>query len=337
VPEIRATYRLQLHAGFTLAAARDLVPYLSRLGVSHIHCSPLLQARPGSTHGYDVVDPGRLNPELGTEADLEALHRELASHGMGLVLDIVPNHMATSSENPAWDDVLAHGSASAFARWFDIDWRAAERELRSRVLLPILGGRLSDVLTRGELALASREGVPRLRYFEHDLPLDPSTIPAILGGALERCHHALPREHPACAALAEIATALRRLPRRSSRRPAALVRRREAAPRLLGRLRDLAASVPQVATALAEAAADFGSGEAGAGRLRRLLDQQVYRLLNHKVFIFTLIISFPSLPSSFLWQVARSASAPLIIATIGTSALTKTNLLCRLVLAVTGF
>ena len=280
MPEIRATYRLQLHAGFPLAAARALVPYLSRLGVSHIHSSPMLQARRGSTHGYDVVDPGRLNPELGTEADLEALHDELASHGMGMVLDIVPNHMATSSENPAWDDVLAHGPASVFSRWFDINWRATEPELRSRVLLPILADRLSDVLKSGELTLASREGVPRLRYFEHDLPLDPSTMPSVLGIALERCQRALPREHPACAELAEITTALRRLPRRNNRRPASLARRREATPRLLARLRELHASVPQVTTALSEGARDFASGEAGEGRLRRLLDGQVYRLVH---------------------------------------------------------
>ena len=278
MPEIRATYRLQLHAGFTLAAAREIVPYLSRLGISHLHCSPMLEARRGSTHGYDVVNPARLDPELGSEADLEALHGELVSHGMGIVLDIVPNHMATSSENPAWDDVMAHGPASGFSRWFDIDWRATERELRSRVLLPILGDRLSDVLQRGELALESRDGVPRVRYFEHDMPLDPSTLPPVLAAAVAGCREVLPREHPACATLAEIAEALRRLPRRNSRRAAALARRRELAPGLLRRLRELAASVPQVAAAIAAAAQAFGSGEKGERRLRRLLDAQVYRL-----------------------------------------------------------
>jgi (1->4)-alpha-D-glucan 1-alpha-D-glucosylmutase len=280
MPEIRATYRLQLHAGFPLSAARELVPYLSRLGISHVHCSPLLQARRGSTHGYDVVDPARLDPELGTEADLEALSTELASRGMGIVLDIVPNHMAASSENPAWDDVLAHGPASGFARWFDIDWRATERELKDRVLLPILGDRLSDVLKRGEIALESREGVPRVRYFEHGLPLDPSTMPGVLGDALTACRRALYPEHPACTELAGIIQALRRLPRRNTRRAAALTRRRESVPALLARLRALAAGVPEAGAALAGAAQAFNAGGEGESRLRRLLDAQVYRLVH---------------------------------------------------------
>ncbi len=278
MPDIRATYRLQLHAGFPLSTARELVPYLSRLGVSHIHCSPMLQARRGSTHGYDVVDPGRLNPELGTEAELDALHMDLAAHGMGIVLDIVPNHMAASSENAAWDDVLAHGPASAFAAWFDIDWRATERELRGRILLPILGDRLSDVIGRGEITIELREGVPRVRYFEHDLPLDPSTMHRLIGGATQLCHRALHPEHPACLALDEIVAALRRLPRRSNRRAAALAARRDAAPTVLARLHHLAATVPGIGQALAEAAAAYTDGAEGKRRLRRLLDGQVYRL-----------------------------------------------------------
>ena len=100
MPEIRATYRLQLHAGFPFSAARALGPYLSRLGVSHIHCSPVLRSRRGSTHGYDVVDPRQVDPDLGSESDLEDLHAALAARGMGIVLDLVPNHMAASSENP---------------------------------------------------------------------------------------------------------------------------------------------------------------------------------------------------------------------------------------------
>ncbi len=280
MPEIRATYRLQLRAGFPLSAARALVPYLSRLGISHLHCSPLLRSRRGSAHGYDVVDPGRLDPELGTEADLEALHLELAAHRMGIVLDIVPNHMAASSENPAWDDVLTHGAASRFARWFDIDWRATERELRSRVMLPILGAPLRGVIQRGEIVLESRGGVPRVRYFEHDLPLDPSTLPPVLDRALEGCRQALTGEHPTCAQLAQIVATLRRLPRRTARSTPAIVRRREQSESALAGLRELAAGVPEVARAIREAAAGFRGRDGRRDRLRRLLDAQVYRLVH---------------------------------------------------------
>jgi len=280
VPAIRATYRLQLHAGFALSAARALVPYLSRLGVSHIHCSPILRSRRGSTHGYDVVDPYLVDPELGTEADLEALHAALAAHGMGIVLDIVPNHMAASSENPAWDDVLTHGPASKFSRWFDIDWRATERELRSRVLLPVLGAPLTGAIQRGDIALESREGVPRVRYFDHDFPLDPSTLPPVLDRALEACRQALPGSHPACSELGEIVATLRRLPRRTARSASALARRRERSESSLARLRELAARVPEVARAVREAAAGFRGRDGRRDRLRRLLDAQVYRLVH---------------------------------------------------------
>ena len=115
-PPLRATYRLQLTPEFGFAAARDRIPYLRDLGISHLYLSPSLQARAGSTHGYDVVDPTMLDPALGSEADLDALVAALAVARMGLVLDIVPNHMAASDETPFWDDVLAHGASSPFAR-----------------------------------------------------------------------------------------------------------------------------------------------------------------------------------------------------------------------------
>jgi (1->4)-alpha-D-glucan 1-alpha-D-glucosylmutase len=226
------------------------------------------------------VDPRQVDPELGTETDLEALHGELAAHGMGIVLDIVPNHMAASSENPAWDDVLAHGPASRFSRWFDIDWRATERELRSRVLLPILGTPLTGAIQRGEIALESAGGVPRVRYFAHDLPLDPSTLPLVLDRALIACREALPGEHPACTELAEVGATLRELPRRTVRGAAALARRREWSDSSLTRLRELAARVPEVARALQEAASGFRGRDGRRDRLRRLLDAQVYRLVH---------------------------------------------------------
>ena len=276
--ELRATYRLQLHAGFPLSRVRELVPYLSRLGVSHVHCSPMLRARRGSTHGYDVVDPNALDPELGTEADLEALHHDLREHGMGIVLDIVPNHMAASEENAAWEDVLTHGPASPVARWFDIDWRASERELRGRVLLPILGDVRTHVLERDEITLDLETGIPRLRYYEHGLPLDPSTMPQLLTAGLAPCEAVLGREHVACAELREIIRAFRSLPRRLVTRPRAVARRREESAAALQRLRALVTGSPPLAGALAEGAASWSRGADGRARLRRLLDAQVYRL-----------------------------------------------------------
>ncbi|MGH7508134.1 MAG: malto-oligosyltrehalose synthase [Gemmatimonadales bacterium] len=277
--ELLASYRLQLHAGFPLSRVREVVPYLHRLGITHLHCSPLLHARRGSTHGYDVVDPGRLNPALGTEAELAELAAALRQKEMGIVLDVVPNHMAVSSENPAWEDVLAHGPASRYARWFDVDWRATERELRSRVLLPVLGDHRVRVLQRGEIGLALEEGRLRVRYHDHSFPLDPASLPVVLQDAAPRCNQLLGTDHPACGNLQEVITRLRQLPRRTHRSPAAIARRREIASAELERLRQLCLDSPEVAVAVGRAATAFSRGSVGLSRLRRLLDAQVYRLV----------------------------------------------------------
>ncbi len=167
-----ATYRLQLQSGFGFSEARELVGYLHGLGISHLYLSPVLSARPGSTHGYDVVDPTRLNPELGTPEEFDALCDELRRRGMGVVLDIVPNHMAAAQENPWWVDMLRHGPSSRFARVFDIDWSAQD----GKVLLPILGRPFGEALERGELRLDAVEGDVVLRYFEHTLPVSPESV-----------------------------------------------------------------------------------------------------------------------------------------------------------------
>src|SRR6187399_367350 len=125
-----ATYRLQFHAHFTFEQARELVPYLSRLGISHIYASPFFRAAPGSTHGYDICDHNELNPELGTRAQFDAFVGELHRHGMGLIVDFVPNHMGIGEpQNRWWLDVLENGPSSPFARFFDIDWKPLKREL----------------------------------------------------------------------------------------------------------------------------------------------------------------------------------------------------------------
>ncbi|MDQ3696972.1 MAG: malto-oligosyltrehalose synthase [Gemmatimonadota bacterium] len=188
-PVLTATYRLQLHKNWALDDARRIVPYLDRLGVSHIYTSPVLTARPGSTHGYDVIDPTALNPELGAESDRRALVGALHARRMGWLLDIVPNHMGTGSSNPFWEAVLTHGRHSRYAHWFDIDWDAPQRWLHGRVMLPVLGDELDAVLERGEIRVVAREGGGRLRfaYHENTFPIDPDTVSDDLRGiALDR-------------------------------------------------------------------------------------------------------------------------------------------------------
>lgn len=171
--ELRATLRLQFHAGFTLDDAAARVDYFARLGISHIYASPLLKARPGSTHGYDVIDPTCINPELGGEPALRRLAEALQQRQMGLILDIVPNHMAVDSRNPWWQSVLLWGTASPYAHFFDITWRCRDELLRDRVLLPILAEDYLTELKGGALRLAldSAAGSFYFHYHDHRLPV----------------------------------------------------------------------------------------------------------------------------------------------------------------------
>jgi len=190
------TYRLQLHKGFRFADARALVPYLARLGISHVYASPFLKARPGSAHGYDVVDHNRINPEIGTEAQLAALVDELCRHGMGLVLDIVPNHMGVlHADNPWWRDVLEHGRASPYAKFFDIDWERGGGKL----LLPVLGKHYGEALDDGEIKVVREKGRWWIRYYDQTFPLNPRSLkdrkpprdPLALHRLLEEQHYRL--------------------------------------------------------------------------------------------------------------------------------------------------
>jgi (1->4)-alpha-D-glucan 1-alpha-D-glucosylmutase len=185
---LTATYRVQLNKDFRLADARAITPYLQDLGISHLYSSPVLAARPGSTHGYDVTDPTRLNPELGTEEELRELAADLRERGMGIVLDIVPNHMGTGPANPFWEDLLANGRRSPTAHWFDVDWESERASLRGRVLVPVLGDPLEDVLDRGELSLVRHGERIRLAYFDQTFPLSPDTESAIAHEDLREYH-----------------------------------------------------------------------------------------------------------------------------------------------------
>jgi (1->4)-alpha-D-glucan 1-alpha-D-glucosylmutase len=171
-PPLGSTYRLQLH-GLGFDGARRLVPYLADLGIETLYVAPLLAAVPGSTHGYDVIDPTRLDPQLGTPQDFEALLHELGSHGLRLLIDIVPNHMAAHSHNRWWWDVLRRGTGSDAADVFDIDWS----QHQGRVLIPTLPAPLADLRPDVQMAIADGTGEAELRIGEQSFPLDPDSLP----------------------------------------------------------------------------------------------------------------------------------------------------------------
>ena len=176
-PPLTATYRVQLNADFTLRDARERIPYLKALGISHLYCSPVLAAGASSTHGYDVSDPTHVSTLIGGDEAFVALANTVHAHGMGIILDIVPNHMGIGPENPFWTDVLRNGRASRFADWFDVSWRAATKRLDGKVLIPILGDTLPQVIARDELWVERTEDGVQVRYFDHTFPVDPATLP----------------------------------------------------------------------------------------------------------------------------------------------------------------
>src|SRR5438270_8531062 len=183
-----STYRLQLNAAFTFHDAAKVAAYLKDLGISHVYCSPYLQAAPGSMHGYDVGDHQRVNEELGGEPGHQAFCRRLGELGMGQVLDIVPNHMAIGPRNRYWWDVLENGPSSRYATWFDIDWQSSEVKLQNKVLIPVLGDQYGKVLAAGQIHIEFKNGAFRACYTDHAYPLSPRSLAAILTTAAATAH-----------------------------------------------------------------------------------------------------------------------------------------------------
>jgi (1->4)-alpha-D-glucan 1-alpha-D-glucosylmutase len=204
----RATMRLQFHRGFTFVDAIPLVGYFAALGISHIYASPIMTARAGSMHGYDVIDPTRVNPELGGEESFLRLVHELRRHEMGVIIDIVPNHMAVGSGNSWWMDVLAGGRSSRYAKFFDIDWEPDDPHLRGKVLLPILGRPYGEALAAGEIRLRQGQNgnAAVVCYFDHVFPIagadahlvsraPPEAFDPALSNGRERLHELLEEQH----------------------------------------------------------------------------------------------------------------------------------------------
>jgi len=184
-PIPRATYRLQFHKEFGFRDAAALASYLARLGVSHVYASPYLKARPGSKHGYDIVDHGQLNPELGDKTAFEDMVKVFRDNGLGQILDFVPNHMGVGgADNPWWLDVLEWGAQSEYAGWFDIDWDPDRRYLEGKLLVPFLGDQYGVVLESGQLTLRfdpETGGFAVFAYDTHKLPICPLHYQRVLG------------------------------------------------------------------------------------------------------------------------------------------------------------
>ncbi len=269
----RAFYRLQLGADLNLAAVRRLLPYLDCLGISDLYLSPLFRARAGTAHGYDVTNHREVAPEIGTLDDLARLAKALHERGMGILLDVVPNHMGIADDSNAWwNDVLTWGQASAYAGHFDIDWQAPTHSLTGRVLLPILPGPFGQVLESGSLQLLLRDGAAAIRLGQRELPVCPSTWPLLLEQVLRRTDD-LGDDDPARMELASIVHALSNLA--ASPEPAVEA---EVSRRRLARLID---DSPTVLRLLAESIVEFNGrpGDAESfNRLEALLAAQHYRL-----------------------------------------------------------
>ncbi len=267
--EIGATYRLQLRPGFGFDEAAGICGYLKALGVTHVYCSPYLQAAPGSTHGYDVVDPGRVNEELGGAPAHARFLRRLKEEGLRQVLDIVPNHMAIGGRyNRWWWDVLENGPLSAYAFWFDIDWQSPEEKLRDKILVPVLGDHYGRILSAGRIRLQREEGSFVFHYEDHEFPAAPQSMAPVLAAAARRIHHDY---------LAFLADSLARLPAGStcSWDPAMIVERHRDKEVIRGLLNRLCAENADVARAVDDVVAGTNRDP---DALDRLLDQQSYRL-----------------------------------------------------------
>ncbi len=271
----RATYRLQLNKDFTFDDAVKILPYLSRLGVSHVYCSPILRARPGSLHGYDIVAHDEINPELGGAEGFERFRSELRVQDMGVLLDMVPNHMGVlGADNAWWMDVLENGPASMYADYFDIDWHPVNVELEGKVLVPALGDHYGNLLAGGELVLHFEPeiGTFAMRYYDHRFPLDPRSYPSVLARA-----EALLAEGEARDAISSLATAFGHLPPRTASDAQARTERARDKEIHKGRLARLVGRRPDVASAITAALTSLNApGKHDA--LHELLEAQAYRL-----------------------------------------------------------
>ncbi|HSV62029.1 MAG TPA: malto-oligosyltrehalose synthase, partial [Chthoniobacterales bacterium] len=275
-----STYRLQFNRQFTFTHAREIVPYLDALGISDCYASPYFQARAESLHGYDITDHNKLNAAIGSRAEYDDWIADLHAHGMGQIVDFVPNHMGIGEPlNVWWMDVLENGSSSTYAPFFDIDWKPLKADLEDKVLLPILGDQYGRVLERGELQIGFEAGAFYLRYYDHEFPIAPGTYRHILEIALQKL--APFKDQDFYAEFQSIITALEYLPRRTEMNPEKIAERAREKEIIKRRLERRCQEAPQVQSAVTQAVAQI-NGARGEPRsfdaLDSLLNDQSYRL-----------------------------------------------------------
>jgi (1->4)-alpha-D-glucan 1-alpha-D-glucosylmutase len=279
-----STYRLQFNRDFTFNQAREIVPYLSALGISHLYASPYLKARPGSRHGYDIIDHNMLNPEIGTYQEFELLCATLAEHGMGQVFDVVPNHMGVQgADNAWWLDVLENGQTSVHAGFFDIDWTPVKAKLYGKVLLPVLGNPYGAVLDNAELQLSFNGGRGEftIYYHEHHFPIDPAEYPRILAYRIDTLSARLGQDNPLLMEYQSLVTAFQNLPSRDDALLERQVERRRDKEVHKRHLAGLVDSSSDIAWFIEENLRFF-NGTAGESssfdQLHNLIEAQAYRL-----------------------------------------------------------
>lgn len=283
----RATYRLQFNKSFTFNDALKLLPYLNSLGISHVYASPILEARPGSMHGYDLINHSRINPEIGTLREFVRFCRAIKRCGMRLIVDIVPNHMGVGKSNPWWMDVLENGPASEYAEYFDIDWRPVKQELAGKVVIPVLGDSYGSVLTSGHLKLVFHEdkGSLAFQYYEHELPLNPVSYPDVLGLRLDELAKRLGETGTELAEYQSILSAFSHLP--GHMEPSGFNRRITEKSLQMRRLAELCARNSEIGNFIRENLDSFHGSQqtdnAAFERMHRLLEAQAFRLVFWRV------------------------------------------------------
>jgi (1->4)-alpha-D-glucan 1-alpha-D-glucosylmutase len=278
----RATYRFQFTRDFPFAAARELVTYLDDLGISDCYASPILKARPGSMHGYDICDHGQLNPELGGSDAFNSLAAALQERGMGLVVDTVPNHMAVGHpSNGWWMDILENGPSSLYSTYFDIDWHPVNPNLNNKVLLPVLEDQYGSVLEAGKIRLAYEDGAFFFTYYDNKFPVEPRSYRAILEHRLAELEKSLAANNDYLQDLHSILTALSYLPLYTELAAEKIAERTREKEVIKRRIAGLAASSPAFLEALNATVQDFNGSAANPSSfdpLDRLLELQPYRM-----------------------------------------------------------